>query len=80
MTRYHFNLHAFGTVILDEEGIEMPDLDAVRHEAIMSARELMCSELRTGKLCLGCHIEVQDAAGQVVLTLAYKEAIELSGI
>jgi hypothetical protein len=80
MARYHFHLHECGTVIPDEEGLEKPDLESVRQEALMSARELMCNEMRSGKLCLGCRIEVQDEAGRVVLTLPFKEAVEVSGI
>jgi hypothetical protein len=80
MARYHFNLHQCGTTIADEEGLEKPDLESVRHEALMSAREIMCNEMMSGKLCLSCHIEVQDAAGQVVHVLPFKEAVEVTGI
>jgi hypothetical protein len=73
MARYHFHLHECGTVIPDEEGLERPDLESVRQEALVSARELVANELRQGKVCLSCHIEVQDEAGQGVLTLPFKK-------
>ena len=80
MARYHFHLHECGSVISDEEGLDKPDLESVRHEALMSAREIMSNEVKIGKLCLGCHIEVEDEAGQVVLTLPFKEAVQVSGL
>ena len=80
MARYHFHLHECGTVIPDEEGLEKPDMDGVREEALLSARELMSNEMMRGKLCLGCHIEVQDEAGEVVLILPFKDAVEVTGI
>jgi hypothetical protein len=80
MARYHFHLHECGTVITDEEGLDKPDLESVRHEAVMSAREIMCNEMKKGKLCLGCHIEVEYEVGQVVLTVPFKEAVQVSGI
>jgi hypothetical protein len=44
------------------------------------AREIMSNEVKNGKLCLSCHIEVEDEAGQVVLTLPFKEAVQVSGL
>jgi hypothetical protein len=80
MARYHFHVHECGTVIDDEEGLERPNLESVRHEALISAREIMSNEVKNGKLCLSCHIEVQDETGQVVLTLPFKEAVQVVGI
>jgi hypothetical protein len=80
MARYHFHLHECGTIIRDEEGLKKPDLDSVREQALRSAREIMGGEIKSGKLCLGCHIEVQDEAGQVVLVVPLKDAVEVTGI
>jgi hypothetical protein len=80
MARYHFHLHECGTVITDDEGLDKPDLESVRFEALMSAGEIMSNEVKKGKLCLSCHIEVEDEAGQVVLTLPFKEAVQVSGV
>jgi hypothetical protein len=80
MARYHFHLHECGTIIRDEEGLEKPDLESVRQEALMSARELLCGEMMRGKLCLSCHIEIQDEAGEVVYVMPFKEAVAITGL
>ncbi|HEX8444056.1 MAG TPA: hypothetical protein VF631_10475 [Allosphingosinicella sp.] len=80
MARYHFHIDECGTIITDDEGLKKPDMESVRHEALMSAREIMCGEMKRGKLCLSCHIEVQDEAGHVVYILPFKQAVEVTGI
>jgi hypothetical protein len=80
MARYYFHLHECGTVIPDEEGLDKPDMESVRWEALRAARELMCTEMMQGKLCLACHIEVRDAADEVVHVLPFKEAVKVTGV
>jgi hypothetical protein len=41
MPRYTFNIRLDGGIIEDEEGLELPGLDAAREEAILSARSLV---------------------------------------
>jgi hypothetical protein len=55
-------------------------MKSVREEAVMGARELMASKLMKGKVCLSCHIEVTNAAGEVVYTLPFKKAVAVIGI
>ena len=45
MTCYFFNLHECGTVLEDEEGRELPDLDTARATAVADARAIMCAEV-----------------------------------
>lgn len=80
MARYFFDLHECGTVTADDEGREWPDLAAARAEALRTAREMMCAEVKEGRLCLTCNIEVKDAAGAIVLSLAFRDAVEISGL
>lgn len=80
MARYFFHLHECGTVSLDSTGIERDGIDDVREEACKSAREVMCAELKEGRLCLACYIEVLDDAGTVVLTVPFREAVKITGL
>jgi len=80
MARYYFHLHECGEVTPDEEGLECSSLDAVRREAVSAARAVMCAELSEGRLCLSCHIEVEDSAGQIALTVPFREVVALSGL
>ena len=79
MPRYFFHLHECGTVIEDDEGIELPDLESARGRAIADARDVMAAEVQTGRLCLGCAIRIHDAHGALVETVAFREAVIVSG-
>lgn len=74
MPRYYFHLHN-GTTARDEEGRELPDLEAARQEAISAARELMGEDLKAGLLRLGHRIEIGDADGSELLVVPFAEAV-----
>ena len=52
-------------MVEDEEGIDLPHLDAVRREALVSAHEFLREAAWSGHLAF----EVTDARGETVLTL-----------
>ena len=79
MSRFFFDLHECGRVLIDSEGVEMPDASAARVNAIREARQIMADEVAHGRLCLACHIEVQDEARDTVLMVAFADAIIVSG-
>ena len=80
MARLFFHLHECGMVTRDEEGQEVVDLVAARAKAVQSARAIMCGEVTEGRLCLACHITVTNLAGDCVLTIPFREAVEVSGL
>lgn len=80
MPRMFFNVHECGTVIADDEGMDVPDLHAARKIAIAGARDLMCGEISRGRLCLGCAVHVTDQSGAELLKVPFREAVEISGI
>lgn len=69
MPRYFFHV-INGTVLLDHEGIELPDLQAARAMAIRTSGELLYG---LGEHWEGTewHLEVADEAGQVLLALHF---------
>ena len=80
MTSYFFHLHECGPVLLDEKGIELADLDAVRTRAVRSARAVMSAEVGEGRLCLNCRVEVKDAEQRPIMTVPFRTAIALSSV
>ena len=74
MPRYYFHLHN-GATARDEEGRELPDLNAARQEAIRAARELMGEDIKEGLLRLGHRIEIGDENGAEVLVVPFAEAV-----
>ena len=76
MPRYYFHLHN-DLLARDEEGRELPDLATAREEAIRGARDLIAEDIRRGKVTLSHWIEIEDDAGQRLLTVSYGEAVQI---
>lgn len=76
MPRYFFHLYNH-IECTDDEGAELPDVEAVRARAIESARETMAHDVKRGEVRLSHRIEVADEAGQRVLTLRFGEAVKI---
>jgi hypothetical protein len=80
MMRYYFNLHECGQITVDETGVNHNNMGSVRLSATKAARDIMAAEVRDGRLCLSCHIEVFDSAGFQVLKLPFKDVLNVSGL
>lgn len=80
MPLFYFDLHECGLVIPDEDGVERPDPEAARLDAIEAARDVMAAEAKQGRLCLSCRIEVRDEEGRTVLSVPFRDAIEITGL
>lgn len=78
MPRYFF--HVFNDdITIDDEGAELPDLDAARANAIKSARGLACHSISKGHLNLDHRIEITDEAGARRMTVTFREAFTIEG-
>ena len=49
MGRFYFHLQADDQIVPDDEGVELPDLSAAEHEAILAARELVAEAIKSGR-------------------------------
>lgn len=77
MPRYYF--HVFDDEeTFDEEGSELPDLEAAREYAKDNARALVCESVKKGHLNLDHRIEIEDEAGQRV-ALTFRDAFTIEG-
>jgi hypothetical protein len=75
---YYFNLHD-DIVCVDDEGWELRDVAAARAEAIRAAREIICDQVREGRINLSHRIEVEDEDRRPVLTLPFRSVVEIEG-
>jgi hypothetical protein len=78
-TRYYFNLSTPSGVVQDVEGSELSSLDEAREEAIKDARLLMSEAVRQGRDISGRSIEICNGAGDVLMIVAFREAISSRG-
>jgi hypothetical protein len=77
MPRFLFHLHDGVDRTLDPEGVELPDMDAVKREALKAARDVTAHEIIDGKLDLNLRIDVEDETGAIVHSLAFRDAVEI---
>ena len=78
MPRFFFHLHN-GEDVPDREGLELPDREAAHGEAIRNARSIMAEEIMEGNLPLRDVIEVVDESGAAVMTVSFRDAVEIDG-
>lgn len=78
--RVFLHLHECGTTVIDEEGVVVTDVDAARDAAIVGARAIMSAEVLAGRLCLSCHIAVEDERGRTLFLVPFRDAIILTGV
>lgn len=75
MPRYFFDLHN-DIEAQDEEGRELPGVDAVVAEAVKEARELIKASIdETGRIDLRHHIDVRDDRGKTVFVIHFEDAV-----
>jgi uncharacterized protein DUF6894 len=79
MQRYFFHVRDGQGFVPDEEGVVLANMAEARVEAVRSARDILADQLREGKALDGQKIEITDAAGQVLETLAFKDALRPDG-
>lgn len=76
MPRFFFNLRNEISVE-DKEGQVLPDSEHAREVAVHHARGIMSEDVKDGRLILRDEIDVVDEKGETVLTLAFRDAIEI---
>lgn len=76
MPPYFFNL--FNDIVTTaEEGVDLPDDDAVREYAIREARAMAAECVRSGHLTLSHRIDYLDAERRHVGTVRFDEAVTI---
>ena len=76
MPRFYF--HVFNDeTSLDDEGLELPDLEAARAHAVEGARSLMSDLVWRGRIVLSHHIAIQNEQGELLLDVRFGDAVEI---
>jgi hypothetical protein len=78
MPRYYFHVCNGTGFTEDEEGQDLPDREAARAEAIRNARSIMAADVQRGMLDLSSFIEIEDVDHQLIQTLGFQEAVDLT--
>jgi hypothetical protein len=67
MAVYFFHLATPGKLVVDEEGRDLPGLEAATQEAVDSARDIIADALKDGSDVHGFAFNVTDDRGQQVM-------------
>lgn len=78
MPRFYFHVCNGNGFTEDDEGQDLPDIDAARLAAIHSARDIMAADVQRGILDLSSFIEVEDSERQLVLSLSFQQAVDMT--
>jgi hypothetical protein len=65
--------------VADEEGRELPGLEAVEREALKGIRSVIAAEVEKGRLDLTGRMTVRDGDRAEILAIAFDEALTISG-
>jgi hypothetical protein len=74
--RFYFHLHN-DIQTTDEEGRELPDIDAALAEAREDARTMAAESVRLGHLDLSHFIEVVDEGGHCHFRVEFRDVVAL---
>lgn len=77
MPAYFFHLIGDDPPLIDVTGINLPDIEAARMNAVFEAREIMKAGLFEGCLPLHLRFDVTDQAGRLLLSLPFDKAVRL---
>jgi len=61
--------------LLDDEGIDVPDLEEARKGALISAREIVADNIKSGAIAPLVTVVITDDSGQVVMTISAKDVL-----
>jgi hypothetical protein len=78
MPRYFLHLVDSTDVTLDPDGMEMTP-EAVAGAALIAARDCMAGDVQSGVLDFHYRIDVHDESGELVHSLAFRDALEIIG-
>lgn len=77
MPRFFFHIHDWMGFTEDEEGVELADLGTAGDRAVAGARSIISDEVLEGRLDLRGRIDVADERGAVLLTVPFRETVQM---
>ena len=76
MPRFFFHIQDHA-LVRDDEGMELPDAEAARAEAMRGIRAMICDQVLQGRLALHHRVEIEDDTGAKVAALAFADAVRV---
>jgi hypothetical protein len=80
MPRYHFHVVNGIGETRDDEGMELPDLDAARREALAGIRSILREEILGGSIDFAGEIRITDDQDQHLLEVPFRAAVKVRNL
>lgn len=80
MPRYFFDVINGTGLVEDDEGQDLSGLQAARDAAIEGARSIIQEDVSLGFIDLSGRVEVRGADRQSLLSISFRDAVELRGL
>jgi hypothetical protein len=77
VARFFFHLRDGIDVLLDPDGREFADASKIPAAALAEARSIVSHDALEGRILLDQHIDVADASGAIVHSVAFHDAVEV---
>jgi hypothetical protein len=77
---FYFDIHENGVSDRDASGVELPDFEAAREQAVLAIKDATRDEVLEGTLVdvSTAYIEIRDEGGLVLAAIRYGEVLGLS--
>ncbi|WFR98734.1 DUF6894 family protein [Rhizobium tumorigenes] len=75
MAKYHFNVRYPGGFIDDEDGVDLPDIDRARHEAVVAIREIISEKVLLGSTIETEQFEITDPEGEILDIVTFRSVL-----
>jgi hypothetical protein len=77
MPRYFFHVRDGDDLILDREGLELPDLDSALEECRSLVRTVLNEDQHRAILSPGRQFEIVDELGRLVLVIPFRAVVPI---
>jgi uncharacterized protein DUF6894 len=78
LPRYYLHIRSGDQTALDDEGTDLPDLQAARADALVAARELFAAGIKSARDPLPKSIVIADKAGKELGEVRLKDVLPAS--
>ncbi len=76
MARYFFHIRNTDAYDQDDEGFELPGIEAVEKQLQLAVRKLVMQMVTHGEPIVGLSFEVADEKGDIVLVLPFESVLD----
>ena len=77
MAHFFFHLRDDTDELLDLDGIDCPDVNAVADLALKAARDIIAGDAHEGAIVMTYRIDVEDVSDRVVHSLQFEDAVSI---